>query len=109
MRRSGPSRRTHPTELHPESNSPCASVTGFGQTVGGDALYSPNDEAAAAVTLQSFAKRCSVDLGQADDTESIDSPAINAGLVQADCRSVVRGRILRVESREIPLGFGICS
>ena len=82
---------------------------GFGQTLGGDALYSPNDEAAAAVALQSFAKRCSVGLGQADDAQSVDSLATNAGLVQADCRSVERGRILRVESLEIALGFGLCS
>ncbi len=59
-----------------------------------DPLYSPNDEAAAAIVLQSFAKQGSVALGQAYDAESIDSLAINAGLVQADCRSVECGRRL---------------
>jgi hypothetical protein len=49
---------------------------------------SPSDEAAAAAALQSFAKLCSVGLGQADDAQSVDSLATNAGLVQADYRSV---------------------
>ena len=65
-----------------------------------DPLYSPDDEAAAAIALQSFAKRGSVALGQPDDAASIDSLAINAGLVQANCRSVERGRILGVASLE---------
>ena len=81
-----------------------AGVVGAGSCVE-DATYSPNDEAAAAVALHSFAKRCSIGLGQAGDAKSINSLAINAGLVQSDCRSIERRRIPCVESLKIVLGF----
>ncbi len=71
-----------------------------------DARLSLGDEAVAAVVFESCAKSRSVGPGQVDDTQSIDSLAIDNGLMYADLRSVERGRIFGVESPAIGLGVG---
>jgi hypothetical protein len=71
-----------------------------------NARLSLGDEAAAAVVFESCAKSRSVGPGQVDDTQSVDSLAIDDGLMYANLRSVERGCIFGVESPEIAFGVG---